>query len=115
MMKVQRLHHILLLIIPGLLLALLLPFLLAFDSIMYMVTRPTCLNCGSLAEYVRNSSLSAVMVGGMINQLGHQYGGHIKEAFAKVGLRFGPTGMDQQKGPSALNQQDFQLKKSSHD
>ncbi len=79
----QRVQHAFLLVIPVLLLALLLPFLLAFDSVMYMITRPTCLNCGSLGEYVRSSSLSARIIAGMATQLGQKYGEQIKEVFGR--------------------------------
>lgn len=70
MKAVQKLKKIFFMIVPLLIFSLLLPFLLAFDSIMYWVTRPTCLNCGSIADYLRTSSLSAGMAVGVVGSLG---------------------------------------------
>ncbi len=40
----------------------LLPFLLSYDSIIYFLTRPTCLNCGSLVGFIQSHSLTAFML-----------------------------------------------------
>lgn len=106
----QRVHHFLLLAIPVLLLTLLLPFMLTFDSVMYFVTRPTCLNCGSLGEYVRTSSLSVGVIGAMVGQLGAQYGSQIRDFFQKMGWRL-PTSVGKKDDEKA----NYQLKQSSHE
>lgn len=49
-------------LVPLLFLVLILPISFTFDSLNYWMTRPTCLNCGSLVEYLKTSSLSAAMV-----------------------------------------------------
>ena len=41
---------------------LLAPFLLTFDSLYYMIVRPTCLQCGALPEFLRSQSLTAAML-----------------------------------------------------
>lgn len=110
MTATQKVHHFLLLAIPVLLLALLLPFMLTFDSVMYFVTRPTCLNCGSLGEYVRTSSLSVGVIAGMASQLGAQYGHHIQDFFKKMGWQL-PSSAVQKDDKKA----DFKLKQSSHE
>ena len=48
------------------------------------MTRPTCLNCGSLGEYVRTSSLSVGMIAGIVSQLGVQYGQSIKDFLGRL-------------------------------
>lgn len=35
------------------------PLLVAYDSIIYLLTRPTCLNCGDLVGFLRSGSLTA--------------------------------------------------------
>lgn len=55
---------------PVLIILALMPVLLAFDSIMYWVTRPTCLNCGSLTGFLQNGSLSVFVVSNYIGELG---------------------------------------------
>lgn len=108
----QKIHHFLLLALPVALLALLLPFLLAFDSVMYFVTRPTCLNCGSLGEYVRTSSLSVGMIAGIVSQLGVQYGQSIKDFFRKIGWVLPSLGDGL--GGSGEKKAGYQLKDTHH-
>ncbi|MBP9798217.1 hypothetical protein KBC70_03670 [Candidatus Woesebacteria bacterium] len=109
MTRTQRVHHFLLLAIPVLLLALLLPFMLTFDSVMYFVTRPTCLNCGSLGEYVRTSSLSVGVIGAMVSQLGAQYGLSVRDFFMKMGWHL-PSSVGKKDDEKA----DYQLKDAHH-
>ncbi len=45
---------------------LILPFLLTYDSLTYFITRPTCLNCGSLLDFLKNASLTVFLLGGTI-------------------------------------------------
>lgn len=111
----QRIHHFLLLAIPLLLLTLLLPFLLAFDSIMYWITRPTCLNCGSLGEYVRTSSLSAVMIGSMLNSAGQRYGTQLKVFLEKMGWKWGHAEERNTAHTGNAKDRDYQLKTSTHE
>lgn len=42
---------------------LLLPLILLFDIVYYWSTRASCLNCGSIGEFMATSSLSAHLVG----------------------------------------------------
>lgn len=73
----HRLQEAVLRIIPLMIVLLLLPFLLAFDSLMYWMTRPTCLGCGSLTGFLQTSSLSVFMVSAMIgeiNLMGYSFG-----------------------------------------
>lgn len=56
--------------VPLLIILMLLPFLLAFDSVMYWVARPSCLNCGSLSGFLQSSSLSVFVVSSFIGELG---------------------------------------------
>lgn len=42
---------------------LILPFVIAFDSLMYFITRPSCLNCGNLVEFLKTASLSVFLLG----------------------------------------------------
>lgn len=111
----QRIHHFLLLAIPLLLLTLLLPFLLAFDSIMYWITRPTCLNCGSLGEYVRTSSLSAVMIGSMLSNAGQRYGTDVKLFFERMGWKWSSPVERKHASNTNMKNGDYQLKESPHE
>lgn len=64
-------------LLPLLVILVLLPVLLSFDTIMYWVGRPTCLNCGSLPEFLQNSSLTFHVVStyvGELNILGYKFG-----------------------------------------
>lgn len=56
---------------PFLLLGILLlvPFLLIFDSLVYFITRPACLNCGNLVEFLKEASLTVFLLGGAGYQL----------------------------------------------
>jgi len=38
------------------------PFIIIYDSLFYLMTRPSCLNCGNLIEFLRNSSLTVLMI-----------------------------------------------------
>jgi hypothetical protein len=41
---------------------LLAPFLLTFDSLYYLIVRPSCLQCGALTDFLRSQSLTAAML-----------------------------------------------------
>ena len=43
---------------------LILPFILAFDTLVYFITRPACLSCGNLLEFLKSASLSVGLIGG---------------------------------------------------
>lgn len=57
-------------LVPALILIVLLPFAVSFDSIMYWLTRPSCLNCGSLMGFLQTHSMTAGVVAGLV--------GHVK-------------------------------------
>lgn len=38
------------------------PFLLTFDSLYYLIVRPSCLQCGALGDFLRSQSLTAAML-----------------------------------------------------
>lgn len=59
---------------PLIIILALMPLMLAYDSVMYWVTRPSCLNCGSLGSFLQNGSLSVMMVSKYIGELG--FGGY---------------------------------------
>ena len=44
---------------------LILPFILAFDALVYFITRPACLNCGNLLEFLKSASLTVFLLGGV--------------------------------------------------
>jgi len=44
---------------------LLIPFIIIFDSLVYFLTRPACLNCGNLIEFLKNASLTVFLLGGV--------------------------------------------------
>lgn len=48
---------------------LLVPFLVLFDSLIYFITRPSCLNCGNLIEFLKGASLTVFMLGNIGYQL----------------------------------------------
>ncbi|OGK15346.1 hypothetical protein A2774_03370 [Candidatus Roizmanbacteria bacterium RIFCSPHIGHO2_01_FULL_39_12c] len=41
---------------------LILPIVILFDSLMYMITRPSCMSCGSLTEFLKTASLSVFLL-----------------------------------------------------
>ncbi|OGK57087.1 hypothetical protein A3J15_03675 [Candidatus Roizmanbacteria bacterium RIFCSPLOWO2_02_FULL_38_10] len=43
----------------------LIPFIIVYDSLFYLMTRPSCLNCGNLIEFLRNSSLTIMLLSGV--------------------------------------------------
>ncbi|OGK18097.1 hypothetical protein A2866_03140 [Candidatus Roizmanbacteria bacterium RIFCSPHIGHO2_01_FULL_39_8] len=45
---------------------LILPFIIIFDSLVYFITRPSCLTCGNLLEFLKTGSLSISLIGGVI-------------------------------------------------
>jgi len=47
-------------------LVLVLPVTLLFDTIIYWTTRPTCLQCGNLLEFLKGASLSVFLVGNVV-------------------------------------------------
>ncbi|MBI4008938.1 hypothetical protein HY357_01780 [Candidatus Roizmanbacteria bacterium] len=53
---------------------LLLPVIVVFDTLMYFITRPACLNCGNLVEFLKSSSLTIFILGG----IGYKLKGRIK-------------------------------------
>jgi hypothetical protein len=55
---------------PLILIVALLPVLVAYDSVMYWLTRPSCLNCGSLGSFLQNGSLSVMMVSTYVGEIG---------------------------------------------
>lgn len=48
---------------------LVLPFVIAFDSISYFLTRPSCLTCGNLLEFLKSASLTVFLLTGVGYQL----------------------------------------------
>ena len=44
---------------------LILPFILAFDTLVYFITRPACLSCGNLLEFLKTASLTVFLLGGV--------------------------------------------------
>ncbi|OGK23679.1 hypothetical protein A3A46_02020 [Candidatus Roizmanbacteria bacterium RIFCSPLOWO2_01_FULL_37_13] len=44
---------------------LILPFVFAFDTLIYFITRPACLSCGNLIEFLKTASLSVALIGGV--------------------------------------------------
>jgi len=42
---------------------LILPFVIAFDSLIYFITRPSCLTCGNLVEFLKTASLTVFLLG----------------------------------------------------
>lgn len=49
---------------------LILPLIIAFDSLIYLFTRPACLNCGNLLEFLKNASLTVFILSSVGYQLG---------------------------------------------
>ncbi len=47
------------LIIPVLLVV---PFLVLFDTVFYFITRPSCLSCGNLLEFLKGASLTVAFL-----------------------------------------------------
>ncbi len=56
-------------LVSGLVVIILIPFIIVFDSLFYFITRPSCLNCGSIVEFLRSSSLTVMFLG----SLGYQF------------------------------------------
>lgn len=48
---------------------LIIPVIIVFDSLVYFLTRPACLNCGNLIEFLKNASLTVFLLAG----LGYQW------------------------------------------
>lgn len=44
---------------------LVLPFVIAFDSLTYFITRPSCLSCGNLVEFLKSASLTTFLISGI--------------------------------------------------
>lgn len=70
MTKTERVLEALVRIIPIVIVVALLPLFVTFDTLVFWITRPSCLNCGSLGSFLQNNSLSFVMVSTYIGQLG---------------------------------------------
>jgi hypothetical protein len=47
-------------------LVLILPATLLFDTLIYWTTRPTCLQCGNLLEFLKGASLSVFLVANVV-------------------------------------------------
>lgn len=45
---------------------LILPFVMAFDSLIYFITRPSCMSCNTLPEFLKTASLSVALIGNMV-------------------------------------------------
>ncbi len=56
-------------LVPLVIVVAVLPFALSFDSLMYWLTRPSCLNCGSLVGFLQTNSLTAGMIVGLVGQV----------------------------------------------
>lgn len=56
---------------------LVLPFIAVFDTLIYFITRPACLNCGNLVEFLKTSSLSISLIS---TTLGYTY---VKDKLSK--------------------------------
>ncbi|OGK10422.1 hypothetical protein A2767_06535 [Candidatus Roizmanbacteria bacterium RIFCSPHIGHO2_01_FULL_35_10] len=41
---------------------LVLPFVIAFDSLIYFITKPSCLSCNTLPEFLKTASLSIFLL-----------------------------------------------------
>ncbi len=65
-MYFQKRQNLLKKIIFFLPLILVLPFVVIFDTLVYFITRPACLNCGNLVEFLKSASLSVFLLGGVI-------------------------------------------------
>lgn len=50
----------------------LLPVACVYDVVMFLVTRPTCLNCGSLVDFFRTQGLSMMMVRESLSSIGYR-------------------------------------------
>ncbi|PJE60753.1 hypothetical protein COU86_02545 [Candidatus Roizmanbacteria bacterium CG10_big_fil_rev_8_21_14_0_10_36_26] len=48
------------------LLLFLLPVIVIFDLLYYLINRSSCLNCGNLSQFFSTSSLSAFLIGGFL-------------------------------------------------
>jgi len=53
---------------------LILPFVVIFDSLVYFITRPACLNCGNLLEFLKSASLTIFLLGGIGYKLKKNHG-----------------------------------------
>jgi len=62
MKATQYRHHVLFTLLALAAVLLLSPLLLAFDSLFYLIVRPSCLQCGALGEFLRSQSLTAAML-----------------------------------------------------
>lgn len=51
----------------------LVPLLFIFDVLFYFLTRPACMACGSVTEYMKNMSMSGVIIGELINKIGYLF------------------------------------------
>ncbi len=45
---------------------IILPLVIIFDTLLYFITRPACLNCGNLVEFLKNASLSVALIGSVV-------------------------------------------------
>ncbi len=41
---------------------LVLPFIMVFDSLIYFVTKPSCLSCNTLPDFLKTASLSVFLL-----------------------------------------------------
>ncbi|OGK23980.1 hypothetical protein A2954_07440 [Candidatus Roizmanbacteria bacterium RIFCSPLOWO2_01_FULL_37_12] len=41
---------------------LILPIVIAFDSLIYFITKPSCLSCNTLPDFLRTASLSVFLL-----------------------------------------------------
>lgn len=62
MKATQYRHHVLFTLLALGVVILLSPLLITFDSVHYLIIRPSCLNCGNLTQFLQNQSLTAAML-----------------------------------------------------
>lgn len=49
---------------------LILPFIVIFDSLIYFITRPSCLTCWNLVEFLKTASLTTFILS---SQMGYKF------------------------------------------
>lgn len=45
---------------------LVIPFLVVFDTLVYFITRPSCLSCGNVIEFLKGASLTVYFIHGTL-------------------------------------------------
>jgi uncharacterized membrane protein len=42
-----------------------LPIIITYDVVIYFLTKPACLNCGNVIEFLKSASLTIFLLGGI--------------------------------------------------